>query len=100
VAGQKGDTGDVGPQGIQGVAGATGPAGVAGATGSVGPQGPSGATGATGAQGPAASLNYSSISAFPSVGSSSSLFLASDTSRLYQWTGTVYVEVGVSGGAS
>jgi hypothetical protein len=68
--------------------------------GQQGIQGPAGVAGAAGPQGPAASLNYASISAFPSVGSSSALFLASDTSRLYQWTGTVYVEVGVSGGAS
>jgi hypothetical protein len=71
---------------------------VAGATGSVGPQGPAGATGATGPQGPAASLNYPSITDFPATGSASALYLAEDTSRLYQWESPVYVEVGVSGG--
>jgi hypothetical protein len=125
VAGAKGDTGERGPagpageagpqgiQGIPGVAGATGPAGpagvagatgasrpqgVAGATGSVGPQGPAGVAGATGPQGPAASLVYPSISDFPATGSSTALYLAEDTSRIYQWESPVYVEVGVSGG--
>jgi len=118
VAGQKGDTGDVGPQGIQGVAGAAGaagakgdrgdvgpagatgaqgPQGVAGAAGSVGPQGPAGATGAAG---PAASLNYASITNFPATGSNSALYLAEDTSRIYQWESPVYVEVGVAGNAA
>jgi hypothetical protein len=124
VAGAKGDTGSqgpagqAGPQGIQGnpgVAGATGPAGAAGAkgdTGSVGPQGepgvagavgpagPAGATGATGPQGPAASLVYSSVTDFPATGSSTALYLAEDTSRIYQWESPVYVEVGVSGGGA
>jgi hypothetical protein len=118
VAGQKGDTGDVGPQGIQGiqgVAGATGPAGAkgdrgdvgqAGATGAQGPQGVAGATGsvgpagATGATGPQASLIYASIGDFPATGSSTALYLAEDTSRLYQWESPVYVEVGVSGGGA
>ena len=35
---------------------------------------------------------------FPAVGLSSVLYLASDTSRLYQFVGGVYVEVGVAGG--
>jgi len=83
VAGAKGDSGDVGPQGIQGIAGAAGPAGAAGATGPQGPQ---------------ASLVYSSIADFPATGSSTALYLAEDTSRLYQWESPVYVEVGTSGG--
>jgi hypothetical protein len=118
-AGAKGDTGSVGPQGEPGVAGAvgpSGPAGVAGAkgdrgdtgpagpagpqgiAGSTGPQGSAGATGATGPQGPAASLVYASVGDFPATGSSTALYLAEDTSRLYQWESPVYVEVGVSGG--
>lgn len=41
---------------------------------------------------------YASVSAFPATGSESVLYLAEDTSRLYQWDSTVYVEVGGSGG--
>jgi hypothetical protein len=127
VAGAKGDTGErgpagpageAGPQGIQGVAGVAGAAGATGATGAkgdrgdVGPagpagvagqqgiQGPAGVAGATGPQGPAASLVYPSISDFPATGSSTALYLAEDTSRIYQWESPVYVEVGVSGGGA
>jgi hypothetical protein len=77
-----------GPQGPQGIAGA------------VGPQGPAGVAGADGAQGPAASLNYASISDFPATGSDSALYLAEDTSRIYQWESPYYVEVGVSSGVA
>ena len=35
---------------------------------------------------------------FPATGSASALYLAEDTSRLYQWESPVYVEIGVSGG--
>lgn len=94
AAGAKGDRGDVGPAGATG---AQGPQGVAGAAGSVGPQGPAGATGAAG---PAASLNYASITNFPATGSNSALYLAEDTSRIYQWESPVYVEVGVAGNAA
>lgn len=41
---------------------------------------------------------YASVSAFPATGSESVLYLAEDTSRLYQWESTVYAEVGGSGG--
>ena len=130
VAGPKGDTGDAGPAGVAGATGAQGiqgPAGVAGATGATGatgakgdqgdtgpagpagPQGPQGVAGATGSQGPAgatgatgpaASLVYLSVADFPATGSSTALYLAEDTSRLYQWESPVYVEVGVSGGGA
>lgn len=43
---------------------------------------------------------YASVSAFPATGSASALYLAEDTSRLYQWESPVYVEVGASGGGS
>lgn len=43
---------------------------------------------------------HASASAFPATGSETALFLAEDTSRLYQWESPVYVEVGVSGGGS
>ena len=42
--------------------------------------------------------SFATTASFPASGASSSvLYLASDTSRLYQWTGTVYVEIGVAG---
>jgi hypothetical protein len=41
---------------------------------------------------------YASVAAFPVTGSASALYLAEDTSRLYQWESPVYVEVGTSGG--
>jgi hypothetical protein len=66
--------------------------------GQQGIQGPAGATGATGPQGPAASLVYASVNDFPATGSASALYLAEDTSRIYQWESPVYVEVGTSGG--
>ena len=41
--------------------------------------------------------SYATTASFPATGSSSVLYLASDSSKLYQWNG-VYVEIGVSGG--
>lgn len=42
--------------------------------------------------------SYATAGSFPATGSASVLYLASDSSRLYQWNG-VYVELGVSGGS-
>ena len=39
-------------------------------------------------------LSYSTTSSFPATGVTSSYYLATDTSRLYQWTGSQYVEMG------
>jgi hypothetical protein len=38
--------------------------------------------------------NYTAVSGFPTSGVSNSYYLASDTSRLYQWTGSYYAEIG------
>jgi hypothetical protein len=78
--------------------GDTGSQGVAGQQGIQGIQGIQGVAGATGPQGPQASLVYASITDFPATGSSTALYLAEDTSRLYQWESPAYVEVGTSGG--
>jgi hypothetical protein len=43
--------------------------------------------------------SFATTASFPATGSSSVLYLATDSSRLHQWTGTVYVEIGVSGGS-
>jgi hypothetical protein len=42
--------------------------------------------------------SFATTASFPAVGLATVLYLASDTSRLHQFTGGVYVEVGVSGG--
>jgi hypothetical protein len=39
-------------------------------------------------------LSYSAVVNFPASGSTSSYYFASDSSRLYQWTGSQYVEMG------
>jgi hypothetical protein len=39
-------------------------------------------------------LSYATVASFPVTGSSSSYYIASDTSRLYQWTGSYYAEIG------
>jgi hypothetical protein len=39
-------------------------------------------------------LSYATTASFPVTGSTDSYYLASDTSRLYQWTGSLYVEMG------
>lgn len=38
--------------------------------------------------------NYTTTSNFPVSGVSNTYYLASDTSRLYQWTGSYYAEIG------
>ena len=42
--------------------------------------------------------SYATTASFPATGSSSVLYLSTDSSRVFQWNGSVYVEVGVSGG--
>ena len=39
-------------------------------------------------------ISYSDTSSFPASGVSTSYYLASDSSRFYQWTGSQYVEIG------
>jgi hypothetical protein len=39
-------------------------------------------------------ISYSATSGFPASGVSTSYYLASDSSRFYQWTGSYYVEIG------
>lgn len=56
---------------------------------------------ATGGGGGSAELvySYATESAFPATGNSGLLYFATDTGRMYRWTGSVYVEVGPEGGA-
>ena len=44
--------------------------------------------------------SYATTGSFPAVGFTNVLYLASDSSRAFQFVGGVYVEVGVSGGGS
>lgn len=39
-------------------------------------------------------LEYTATTDFPATGNTSYLYIATDTSRVYRWTGSVYVEVG------
>ena len=39
-------------------------------------------------------LSYATTASFPATGSTSSYYFASDSSRLYQWTGSYYAEIG------
>jgi hypothetical protein len=41
-------------------------------------------------------LSYTTVASFPVTGSSSSYYLASDSGKLYQWTGSQYAEIGPS----
>jgi hypothetical protein len=53
------------------------------------------ATGAVTALPTGSSLaSYATTASFPATGASGTLYLASDTSKLYRWESTVYVEVG------
>jgi len=98
--GPTGATGAAGPTGPS--AGPTGPTGAAGPTGpSGGPTGPSGVTGATGPSvtgptGPAAGniVEATTAAGFPATGASATLYVATDASRVYRWSGSVYVEIG------
>jgi len=44
--------------------------------------------------------SFATTGSFPAVGLANLLYLASDSSRAYQFVGGVYIEVGVSGGGS
>jgi hypothetical protein len=103
-----GPTGATGPT-VTGPTGAsstvTGPTGAEGPTGASGQSitGPTGAasnvTGPTGASGGSANIvEAATASGFPATGSSQTLYIATDVSRLYRWSGGVYVEIGTAGG--
>ena len=51
-----------------------------------------------GAGGASSLATYATAAGFPAAGSATVLYLAEDTSRLYQWESGVYVEVGAAGG--
>ena len=83
--GPAGIQGPVGPVGPQGRIGPIGPAGIQGPIGPIGPQGPKGDTGG----GVAA---YTSKDNFPTTGDHKTLYIDSQTKRLYHWNGS-YVAI-------
>ena len=95
--GLKGDTGPQGPAGIQGPIGPrgdtgpigpVGPAGIQGPTGPIGPIGPIGPKGDTGG----GIATYISKDQFPTEGDYKTLYIDSQTKRLYHWNGS-YVAI-------
>ena len=43
-------------------------------------------------------FRYATTAGFPATGQEGALYLSVDTSKLYRWESTVYVEVGTAGG--
>jgi hypothetical protein len=56
-------------------------------------------TGGSGGSGSVDVYSYATPASFPSTGSSAVIYIATDTSRAYQWAGTAYIELGSVGGA-
>lgn len=54
--------------------------------------------GSVGSVGSANIVEAATASAFPATGASETLYIATDVSRIYRWSGSVYVEIGTSGG--
>jgi hypothetical protein len=48
--------------------------------------------------GGASLLSYATTAQFPATGASGNLYLSSDTSKIYRWESTVYVEIGAAAG--
>lgn len=95
--GQQGDPGPQGPAGIQGPVGPVGPQGRIGPIGPAGIQGPIGPIGPIGPQGPKGDTGggvatYTSKDNFPTTGDHKTLYIDSQTKRLYHWNGS-YVAI-------
>lgn len=95
--GPQGDTGPQGPAGIQGPVGPVGPQGRIGPIGPAGIQGPIGPIGPIGPQGPKGDTGggvaaYTSKDNFPTTGDHKTLYIDSQTKRLYHWNGS-YVAI-------
>ena len=86
--GPAGIQGPIGPKGDTGPIGPIGPAGIQGPIGPIGPIGPQGPKGDTGG-GVAA---YTSKDNFPTTGDHKTLYIDSQTKRLYHWNGS-YVAI-------
>lgn len=95
--GPQGDPGPQGPAGIQGPVGPVGPQGRIGSIGPAGIQGPIGPIGPIGPQGPKGDTGggvaaYTSKDNFPTTGDHKTLYIDSQTKRLYHWNGS-YVAI-------
>ena len=95
--GLQGDPGPQGPAGIQGPVGPTGDTGPIGPIGPAGIQGPIGPIGPIGPQGPKGDTGggvaaYTSKDNFPTTGDHKTLYIDSQTKRLYHWNGS-YVAI-------
>lgn len=95
--GPQGDTGPQGPAGIQGPVGPVGPQGKIGPIGPAGIQGPQGPIGPIGPIGPKGDTGggvaaYTSKESFPTTGDHKTLYIDSQTKRLYHWNGS-YVAI-------
>lgn len=95
--GPQGDQGPQGPAGIQGPVGPVGPQGRIGPIGPAGIQGPIGPIGPIGPQGPKGDTGggvaaYTSKDNFPTTGDHKTLYIDSQTKRLYHWNGS-YVAI-------
>lgn len=95
--GPQGEPGPQGPAGIQGPVGPVGPQGKIGPIGPAGIQGPIGPIGPIGPQGPKGDTGggvaaYTSKDNFPTTGDHKTLYIDSQTKRLYQWNGS-YVAI-------
>lgn len=96
----RGPQGDQGPQGPAGIQGPIGPVGSQGKIGPIGPagiQGPIGPIGPIGPQGPKGDTGggiatYISKDNFPTTGDHKTLYIDSQTKRLYHWNGS-YVAI-------
>ncbi len=86
--GPAGIQGPVGPKGDAGPIGPVGPAGIQGPIGPIGPQGPQGPKGDTGG----GIATYISKDNFPTTGDHKTLYIDSQTKRLYHWNGS-YVAI-------
>lgn len=95
--GPQGEPGPQGPAGIQGPVGPVGPQGRIGPIGPAGIQGPIGPIGPIGPQGPKGDTGggvaaYTSKDNFPTTGDHKTLYIDSQTKRLYHWNGS-YVAI-------
>jgi hypothetical protein len=86
---------------VQAVNGLTGTVTIAGGAGVTVSTASSSITIAAGGGGGSANIVEAATAAgFPATGASSTLYVATDASRVYRWAGSVYVELGASGGGS
>ena len=45
-------------------------------------------------------LEYANLAGFPATGSTSTIYVALDTNKIYRWSGSTYVEISVGGGTA